>query len=89
MLVLVSFSLSIRYFAQMILISSIAAMADHVGPEDVITEQCWNVLSSAERNPHFAAFKLAEEAMWTLVEQLKGEASITCVSVNVRPEVFH
>lgn len=66
------------------LTSSIAAMADSVGPDSIINDANWNTTSSLERNPHFLSLKLAEEAAWQLVDQLPRDRKIDLVTMNVR-----
>lgn len=67
---------------RVVLTSSIAAMADSITPTSIINENCWNITSSLERNPHFLSLKLAEEAAWQLVDQLPRDCRIDLVTIN-------
>jgi hypothetical protein len=68
---------------RVVLTSSVAAMADSVTPSAIINENCWNITSTLERNPHFLSLKLAEEAAWQLVDQLPRDFRIDLVTINV------
>lgn len=59
-------------------------MTDSVGPDSIINDASWNVVSSLEKNPHFLSLKLAEEAAWQLVDQLPRDRKIDLVTMNVR-----
>lgn len=72
---------------QVVLTSSIAAMADSVTCDSIINDTCWNIVSSLDRNPHFLSLKLAEEAAWQLVDQLPRDCRIDLVTINVSDSI--
>src|SRR5689334_22028359 len=68
----------------MILLSSVAALTDHIEGSIPISERDVNRDSSSEQNPFFLAYKMTEEICRQLVEQLPIESKFSFVSVNVR-----
>lgn len=81
-----SYILTCALVRQMVLLSSVAAMVDQISGASIVTEEAWNMESSAERNPHFLSFKMTEEICRRLIQQLPLEARFKFVSVNVREE---
>jgi len=67
---------------KVVLTSSMAAITDH--PEKVYTEEDWNVKSTLKRNPYYYSKKLAEEAGWRYVTEIKdnGEECFDLVVIN-------
>lgn len=66
--------------ARAVTTSSLAAISDEPVTGKVFTEADWNVRSSAERNPYYAAKTAAERLAWALEAQADG--ALCLVSIN-------